>query len=56
MGAATGVGVGVSIAWCGGGAAGGETPESTPEIEYATADGVFYATADGLIYAVSGTE
>ena len=46
----TGTGVGVSLAWCGGR---GETPESTPEIEYATADGVFYATTDELTYATS---
>ena len=53
MDAATGVGVGASLAWCEAGVGG---PDSSPEIEYATADGVFYATADGLIYAVSGTE
>lgn len=28
-------------------------PESTPEFEYATADGIFYATADELTYATS---
>jgi hypothetical protein len=27
--------------------------ESSPEIEFATADGIFFATADGAIFSLS---
>jgi hypothetical protein len=29
-------------------------PESTPEIEFASADGLFFASADGAIFAAKG--
>ena len=32
----------------------GEGPESTPEIEFASADGMFFASADGAIFAAKG--
>jgi hypothetical protein len=31
-----------------------DEPESTPQVEYASADGDIYATTYGVIYAVSG--
>lgn len=32
----------------------GDGPESTPEIEFALADGLFFASADGAIFAAKG--
>lgn len=32
----------------------GDGPESTPEIEFASADGLFFASADGAIFAAKG--
>jgi len=34
--------------------AAGDGPDSTPEVEFASADGVFFASADGAIFAAKG--
>lgn len=42
----TGVGVGVSLAWCGA-LSDASDPAVTPLVELKTADGIFLVTADG---------